>query len=99
MRRSRNLFLAASAGPLEPSGVFFMRDQLMLMASHISIMYWGMGPSNVMYHRAGVRNDWKRGGGVLVMGISGASLNGGGADEKLAVGSSVEDELGPDLLS
>ena len=52
MRRSRNLFLAASAGPLEPSGVFFIMDQLTLMASHISMMYWGMGPSNVMYHRA-----------------------------------------------
>jgi hypothetical protein len=35
------------------------------------------------------------------MGISGAeaSLKGGGAEEELAEGSSVEDELGPDLLS
>jgi hypothetical protein len=32
------------------------------------------------------------------MGTS-ASLKGGGADEELADGSSVEDELGPDLLS
>ena len=35
------------------------------------------------------------------MGISGVSpsLNGGGADDELAEGSSVEDEPGPDLLS
>jgi len=33
------------------------------------------------------------------MSVAPASLNGGGGDEELAEGASVEDELGPVLLS
>ena len=54
MNRSRNLFFAASVGPMEPSGVFLTMVQLTLMASHISIIYGGMGPSKVIYQRANI---------------------------------------------
>ena len=90
--------MTASAGLVEPSRLFFMIDQDTLMASHISIMYCGTGPSKVMYHRADINTHSNR-GMELVTGISGVltSPNGGAADDVLGEGSSTEDEV-PDLL-
>jgi hypothetical protein len=61
MNRSRNLFLAASAGPLDPSGEFLIIDQLRFNASHIGTRKFGIAPSNEMYQRARIRSHVRKG--------------------------------------
>ena len=52
--RSRNLFFAASAGPLEPSVEFLRIVQPTLSASQIVTKKLGTWPSKTIYHRAKV---------------------------------------------
>jgi hypothetical protein len=73
-KRSRNLFLAASVGPVDPSGLFLMIDQDRLSASQRDIMKFGIPPSKRMYHRAGISETYLGGTRHRHIGIYGLGL-------------------------
>lgn len=104
MNRSRNLFLAASAGPLDPSGEFLIIDQLRFSASHIGTRKFGIAPSNKMYQRTGIRSSVRK-GQLLVIGTSEMESladvvcsSGGSDDELVPCAGGDKDELAVALL-
>jgi hypothetical protein len=70
LNRSRNLFLAASAEPLDPSVVFLRIEQLRFKASQAEYTNSGIAPSKVTYQVTKISENavftrhWKIRGGV-----------------------------------